>query len=86
MDEISNVTDGNRFDSELGVIDMLISDASNAIDAGEFLAALEGFREALRMVRKLFGESLEIAELDKTIRDINGLLTPPTPETDYANS
>ena len=74
MDEISNIIDDNDFDAELGVIDLLISDASNAIDAGEFIAALEGFREALRHARRLFGESLEISELDKAIQDINGLL------------
>jgi len=74
LDEMSNIIDDNDFDTELGVIDLLISDASKAIDAGEFVAALEGFREALRHARRLFGESLEISELDKAIQDINGLL------------
>ena len=69
-----NVDGGDGFESELEVIDLLISDASEAIDAGEYIAALEGFREALRLIRRLFGESLEISQIDRSINDIGELL------------
>ena len=62
------------FESGLEVIDLLIADASQAIDAGEYIAALEGFREALRLVRRLFGESLELVQIDRSINDIGELL------------
>ena len=74
MDDTIDIISDACFDAELNIIDVLIADASDAIDAEEYLAALEGFREALRLVRRLFGESLEISELDKAIEDINGLL------------
>ena len=77
MDDTNNITDLNGFDENLEVIDLLIADASAAIDAGEFSAALEGFREALRLARGLFGDNREMAELDKTITDINEILETP---------
>jgi len=74
LDENYDIISANGFDSELEVIDLLIADASSAIDAGEYLAALEGFREALRLAKSTFGDNVEIEELGKAINDIEELL------------
>jgi len=74
LDETIDTIGDAGFDAELEIIDLLIADAAEAIDAEEYLAALEGFREALRLVRRLFGDSQEISELDKTINDIDEML------------
>lgn len=74
MDEKENMTDEQRFDADLEAVDIVIESAAAAIDAGEYRTALEGFREALRMARRFFGDNLELENLGDAINDIGELL------------
>ena len=71
MDETDGTTGGLSFDADIAAIDLLINNASAAIDAGEHDAALDGFRRALGLARRCFGESMELTDIESTIEDIN---------------
>ena len=70
--------DKNGVDSfgeyETGAVDKLINEASAAIDDGDYRAALDGFRSALKLARQYFGDSAELTELENSIYEINKLL------------
>ena len=75
MDLQNCKTEDQIFDDQLMVVDSVIKDASAAIDAGDFHGALNGFRRALTLARSLFGDNCELATLNDTIADINGMLS-----------
>ena len=74
MDETNEPNGGLGFDADIAAIDLLINNAAAAIDAGEHVAALDGFRQALGLARRCFGENMELADLENTIEDINNEL------------
>ena len=55
-------------------IEILISDAAAAIDSGNYSDALEGFRLALELMHRFFGDNTELSELEKNIAGIYDLL------------
>ena len=74
MEETTGTIDGQGFDVGIEAIDSLIQDAAAAIDEGDHFAALDGFRQALAMARRCFGENPELKQIENTIVDIDGLL------------
>ena len=74
MDETIEPNSGLSFDADIAAIDSLINNAAAAIDAGEHDAALDGFRQALGLARRCFGESLELTDLENTIEEIDNEL------------
>jgi len=74
LDEYEDLTEEQRFEADLEAVDEVINEAAAAIDAGEYRAALEGFRRALKMARRFFGDNAELQDLDSTISDIDELL------------
>ena len=74
MDDANEPTSGPGFDADIAAIDLLINDAAAAIDAGEHGAALDGFRRALGLARRCFGESMELTDIESTIEDIGNEL------------
>ena len=65
-----DISDADNTDT----IDNLISEAASAIDSGDHRAALDGFTKALELSRQLFGEQIELTELEEAISEINQLL------------
>ena len=55
-------------------VDKQLSEASAATDAGDYRAALDGFSKTLSLARHLFGENVELTELENSISEISDLL------------
>ena len=60
--------------SDLSVVEMLISDASAAIDDGNLKGALGGFQRALDLTLELYGESDELDDLRAQIAEIKYIM------------
>ena len=60
--------------SDLSTVEMLISDASAAIDDGNLKGALGGFQRAVDLTFELYGESDELDNLRTQIEEIKYLM------------
>jgi len=74
LEDTNGTIGGQGFDVGIEAIDLLIHNAAAAIDEGDHFAALDGFRQALQLARRCFGENLELKQIESTIEDIDGLL------------
>ena len=74
MADLSDNYDGQLNADDIDAMDNLIANAAAATDAGDYEAALLGFSKALKLARQIFGEIVELTELENTIEDINKLL------------
>ena len=74
MDESGSIDAGIPDVISVDAFEELLSKASAAIDAGDYSSALEGFRQALDMARRVYGENAELRELENTIKDIGSIL------------
>jgi len=59
---------------ELAAVDEILADAAHATDEGDYKVALEGFEQALKVARRVFGDNIELHELKHKIADIHELL------------
>ena len=66
--------DGLISSDEMKAVDTLVAAATSAIDAGKYHEALAGLRQALYLARALFGDNIELTELENTIAEINEML------------
>ena len=74
MDNISEINADHIVDGDTDIVDKLLSEASAAIDSGNYITALDGFRLALELTRQIFGEQAELSELEEAIAELNELL------------
>ena len=74
MEDSDNIQDALAGTDETEAVNFLIDEASAAINAGEYRRALDGFRKALELAYNIFGESSELAELERTIAELSALL------------
>jgi len=74
LDESGSIDAGIPDVISVDAFEELLSKASAAIDAGDYSSALEGFRQALDMARRVYGENAELRELENTIKDIGSIL------------
>jgi len=74
LDNISEINADHIDVGDSDIIDKLLSEASAAIDSGNYITALDGFRLALELTRQIFGEQAELSELEEAIAELNELL------------
>ena len=71
-DSIQDKLDG------LSTVEMLITDASAAIDDGNLKGALGGFQKALDLAMGIYGESPELDDLRTQIEEVRSLMENQT--------